>query len=117
MHSGKKALKTNLIFAGVLLLAALLLAVLANRRPPAAVAVLTYGEPQQTVELPLDENRVYHQDTGLLTVHIQVQNGRARFVDSPCPDHICEGYGWLSKDGDWAACLPARASLMVCADE
>jgi len=34
-------------------------------------------------------------------------------VDSPCPDHLCENFGWLSRAGDWAACLPAKASLTL----
>ena len=48
-------------------------------------------------------------DTGTYTVHIEVKDGAARFVDSPCPDHICEGYGWLSAEDQSATCLPARA--------
>ena len=112
-HASKKDRKTNLIFAGVLLLAALALALWAYQRPAAATAVLTYGDDNQRMELPLNKNEVYHVDTGHYTVNIQVQDGAARFVDSPCPDHLCEGFGWLRKDGDTATCLPARANLVV----
>ena len=52
-------------------------------------------------------------DTGYLTVHIEVKDGAARFVDSPCPDHICEGYGWLTLEDQTATCLPARAVLTI----
>ena len=45
------------------------------------------------------------------TVHIEVKDGRARFIESPCPDHICEGFGWLSAEDQTATCLPARAVL------
>ena len=55
----------------------------------------------------------YDVDTGYLTVHIQVQDGAARFVDSPCPDHICEHYGWLREEDQTATCLPARAVLTI----
>ena len=46
-------------------------------------------------------------------VHIQIKDGAARFVDSPCPDHICEGFGWLSNEDQTATCLPARAVLTI----
>ena len=49
------------------------------------------------------------------TIHLEVKDGAIAFVDSPCPDHLCENYGWLSREGDWAACLPARASLTIVA--
>ena len=52
-------------------------------------------------------------DTGYLTVHIRIQDGAARFVDSPCPDHICESFGWLSEEDQTATCLPARAVLSI----
>ena len=41
------------------------------------------------------------------------EDGGIRFVESPCPDHTCESFGVLTKQGDWAACLPARASVTV----
>ena len=47
------------------------------------------------------------------TVHIKIQDGAARFVDSPCPDHICESFGWLSEEDQTATCLPARAVLSI----
>lgn len=112
-HNKKKALFTNLIFAGVLVLLALVFWLVLGRRPAAGVAVLTYGSSNQRMELSLDKDETYHIDTGYLTVNIQVKDGAARFVNSPCPDHLCENFGWLSKDGDTATCLPGRASLMV----
>ena len=44
---------------------------------------------------------------------LQIKDGAARFVDSPCPDHICEGFGWLSNEDQTATCLPARAVLTI----
>ena len=42
-----------------------------------------------------------------------LEDGTIAFVDSPCPDHLCEGFGRLKAQGDWAACMPARASLTI----
>jgi len=34
-------------------------------------------------------------------------------LDSQCPDHVCEQFGWLDKDGAWAACVPAGVYVVV----
>ena len=107
-------MKRNLIFAAVV---AALAAVLYLFTRPAggsgAAAVLRYGEPQQEMRLPLDTDADLDIDTGVYTIHLHVEDGGISFVHSPCPDHTCEGFGVLREQGDWAACLPARASLTV----
>lgn len=65
------------------------------------------------LRIPLDTDHRYDIDTGYYTIHLVVENGGIRFVESPCPDHTCESFGVLTKQGDWAACLPARASVTV----
>lgn len=45
--------------------------------------------------------------------HIQVRNGRVRFVDSPCPNKLCVHTGWLSEGGETAICLPNRVSVKI----
>ena len=77
------------------------------------VAVLTYGDDSTQLRIPLDTDHRYDIDTGYYTIHLVVENGGIRFVESPCPDHTCESFGVLTKQGDWAACLPARASVTV----
>ncbi len=113
----KKTTKRNLLFAlAVLALAGGLF--LAQRlvllqKAGAPAAVLRYGEPAQTLRIPLEEDKTYTVDTGFYTVHLRVEGGTIAFVDSPCPDHLCEGFGRLKAVGDWAACLPARAALSI----
>ena len=77
------------------------------------VAVLQYGDPQQEQRIDLTKDARYDIDTGVYTIHLQVQDGGIAFVDSPCHDHTCEGFGVLRQVGDWAACLPAQASLTI----
>lgn len=111
-----KKLFVNLLFAAVILLAAGVLFALrgAGQDPDAPrKAQLIYGDGNVTLDFPLDTDAVYDVDTGYLTVHIEVKDGAARFVDSPCPDHICEGYGWLTLEDQTATCLPARAVLTI----
>ena len=110
-----KKLLTNLLFAVVILaIAAVLLVVRRVHASGSGLrAELLYGANNTTMNLPLDVDETYDVDTGYYTVHIQIKDGAARFVDSPCPDHICEGFGWLSNEDQTATCLPARAVLTI----
>lgn len=106
----------NLIFAAVILAAAgVLFALRATHTTPGSTleAELIYGDANTVQKFSLDKDVTYDVDTGTYTVHIEVKDGAARFVDSPCPDHICEGYGWLSAEDQSATCLPARAVLTI----
>ena len=110
-----KKLLTNLLFAAaVLAIAAVLLLVRSAHSSGSKLrAELIYGDNNTTMNLPLDKNDTYDVDTGYYTVHIEIKDGAARFVDSPCPDHICEHYGWLREEDQTATCLPARAVLTI----
>jgi hypothetical protein len=63
---------------------------------------------------PLDEERTLEFD-GPLQEHtvVEIEDGRARFVSSPCRDKICIAAGWLENDQQWAACLPNRVFVQV----
>lgn len=112
----KRARRANWIFAGaVLLLALVLLGVRLwwqASTGPDRVAVLTYSA-DDALEIDLRQDRTIDVSTGSYTIHLQVQDGKIAFVDSPCPDHVCEAFGWLEKEGDWAACMPAGAFLEI----
>ncbi len=109
----KRSTKMNLIFVAVVLAAAGLWAGLRWMKPAGNRAVVTYGFDQQTLEIPLNKDGRHDLESAGYTVHLEVENGAIRFVDSPCPDHLCENYGWLSQTGDFAACMPALVSVVV----
>ena len=103
--SGSKGLKPwmkNLIFAAVILVlaAALYFGVRAahSSKGSGLQATVDFGDGI-TETLPL--------------VHLQVKDGAIAFLDSQCPDHVCEQFGWLDKDGAWAACVPAGVYVVV----
>ena len=110
-----KKMLTNLLFAAVILAIAGILFVLRGMHSSGAAlgAQLIYGDSNTVMDIPLTKDANYDVDTGYLTVHIEVKDGAARFVDSPCPDHICESFGWLSAEDQTATCLPARAVLTI----
>ena len=94
--------RKNLLFIAVILALAAVLWLAAH-----------HGGTQVEQRIDLRKNAEYDIDTGLYTIHLRVENGGIAFVDSPCPDHLCEGFGTLKNEGDWAACMPARASLTI----
>ena len=104
----KKNLWVNLLFAAVVLVIAGVLFYLrsAGQSGSTLGAELIYGDANTVQKISLDKDAVYDIDTGYLTVHIEVRDGAARFIDSPCPDHICESFGWISQEDQTATCLP-----------
>ena len=117
--SGKKRWKPwqkNLIFALVVLAvaAALYFGWRAARgsKDTGLEAVVDFGSGASET-LSLDEDHDYLYDVGDYVVHLQVKDGAIAFLDSQCPDHICEQFGWLDKDGAWAACVPAGVYVVV----
>ena len=44
---------------------------------------------------------------------IEISDGRTRFISSPCTTKACLHTGWLSRVGEFAACLPNRVSLTL----
>ena len=44
---------------------------------------------------------------------ILAENGRIRFLEAECPDHVCVDTGWLTRAGGTAACLPARVLVRL----
>ena len=106
--------KANLLFAAVVLAAAVLLVFLLRPRSKTVplAAVVDFGDGI-TETLPLDTDHDYLYDVGNYVVHLQVKDGAIAFLDSQCPDHVCEQFGWLDKDGAWAACVPAGVYVVV----
>lgn len=105
----------NLLFAGVILIVAALLFALTRSPKPKAeplVAVVDFGDGI-TETLPLDQDYDYLYDVGNYVVHLQVKEGAIAFLDSQCPDHVCEQFGWLSQEGEWAACIPAGVHVTL----
>ena len=107
-----KGWQKNLIFAAVVLAAAALLFVLYRANGSGLQAVVDFGDGV-TETLPLAQDHDYLYEVGDYIVHLQVKDGAIAFLDSQCPDHVCEQFGWLDKDGAWAACVPAGGYVVV----
>lgn len=109
--------KKNLIFALAVLLAAAAIGgyyLIQRANRPDKVAHLVYGSAERMqTDIDLREDGDYTFSSNGYEIHLQVRDGAVAFVDSPCPDHLCEQFGQLIEVYDWAACLPAQAMLSI----
>lgn len=104
----------NLLFAAIILLAAAVLygAFRVSADKAHLTARIDFGDGI-TETIPLDADRDYYYEVGEYVVHLQVRDGAIAFLDSRCPDHVCEHFGWLKEEGAWAACVPAGVYVEV----
>lgn len=54
----------------------------------------------------LSENQVVRVAGSEGETVIEIADGVARFMASPCPHKLCIGRGAISKRGEWIACVP-----------
>ncbi len=47
---------------------------------------------------------------------ITAEKGKIRFSESECRDKICIKFGWLTKTGDNAVCMPAKTVITIVGD-
>ncbi len=55
---------------------------------------------------PLNVDREIDVRGPLGDTRVEIADGTARIVDSPCRDKVCVRMGRLDRTGDWSACLP-----------
>lgn len=108
--------KNNIIFNIILVLLLIATSLIAWRfirggdSGAKLAAQVTAGGEVSYIEL--DTDSVYYIE-GDLHVTLIVENGEIFFSNSLCPDHLCEGFGKLSKLNDVAVCMPARVSVQI----
>lgn len=73
--------------------------------------------PNKTQHFSLFENRVLNIVGPLGMSQIEIKDGQARFLSSPCKNQICVLAGWLKQSGQISVCLPNAVSLQVLGDE
>ncbi len=109
-------MKKNIIFGVSILIIALISSVIISSNSGSTKeAVITIANGN-TIIVPLDVDKVYNYgtDTGaMLDFTIEVNDGKAQFINSQCPDHVCEGFGRISLEYEQAICAPAGVVLGV----
>lgn len=74
-------------------------------------AIMIAGQHWSNVDL--FQNQWIDVPGALGVSKIQVEDGKIRFVQSPCDSKQCIHQGWISQGGELAACLPNKVSVQV----
>lgn len=69
-------------------------------------ARLIITSPDREFVYPMNENTELQIEGEIGISIIKIQDNRAFFVDSPCPNHVCTDTPALRFNNDWAACMP-----------
>lgn len=57
-----------------------------------------------------DETFTLEENPG---VSFEISDHQIRFINTECPDKLCENVGFISRPGQVAICLPNRVSLKI----
>jgi Uncharacterized protein conserved in bacteria len=103
-----------LIISGLLAVAIIVLVFISyskKSQPDVLYAQIYYGKTVVKT-VPLDKDQVFSIPEKPKVV-FEIKNHAIAFTQSNCPDQVCVHAGWLSKVGDFAACMPNSLSVWV----
>lgn len=60
-----------------------------------------------------DSSTLIHMSSSGIHMTIEVGGGRIRFRESDCPDKVCVKTGYISVNGQVAACIPAKVLIRI----
>lgn len=112
MKKNKYTIAASIII--VLLAAAALFATMRPKVAGEFAYIIVDSEEYMKINLTTSKNEVFSilEETGK-QVSFEIKDGKIRFVNVTCPDHICERTGFVFAEGQTAACLPNRVLLVV----
>ncbi len=79
--------------------------------------LLVINTPFGEYVYPLDKDRAITVDGVFGTSFLTIQDGRAFFTASPCPNKDCVESAAISRSGEWTMCLPNGVAIHVEADD
>ena len=75
-------------------------------------ALITYNNTP-IMRINLQQDKKFTVKGYLGVTEVEVDQGRIRFLQSPCRGKHCIHAGWLSRAGDFVACLPNHLTIQV----
>lgn len=84
---------------------------LASQKGDASLLIIE--TPTGKWKYPLEKDRIITVQGALGESIIEIQEGKAFFVDSACPNKTCVLSKPIEKKADWAACLPNRVFIRI----
>ena len=68
---------------------------------------------KETIRLPLDQDQKTHVKGPIGLTEIEVKNGHARIIRSPCKNKVCIKSGYIRYADRLAACIPNRVVIRI----
>ncbi len=68
---------------------------------------------ERTYVYSLEEDRRVEVEGPLGTTYVEIHEGHAAIVKSPCPNKLCIQAGELHNNGDWSACMPNKVFVQI----
>jgi hypothetical protein len=80
--------------------------------PRGKADVVIRGQDRAWV-FPLDAEEIISVPGPLGETVVRIHGGNAAIMSSPCNNQTCVAAGHLSRQGQWAACLPNNVFLLI----
>lgn len=74
---------------------------------------LSVLDKEKEKDYSLFENRIIIAKGENSDVKIEINNGKARIIESNCKEKLCIKKGWISNIGEYSACLPNRVFIVI----
>ena len=113
MRKKFKFIKTADIFIIIISGAAIAAAVFYSCTNGKGKSHLVIETPDAQYIYSLSEDKKITVQGVLGTSEIEISDGKARFISSPCPGKTCIQCPPVKKQGDWTACLPNRVFIRI----
>lgn len=114
VNKTEKKLDINKILIGALLgFSVVMMAIRYFGAEKGEVAMVRFDNTDLRYEISLEEDAVHKITEGNFLVTLEVKDGRIRFIDSVCPDHLCEGFGFIKDEDETAICMPAGVAVLI----
>lgn len=69
--------------------------------------------PEETYLYPIGTETDLFVKGPLGETHVEISDGSVHVVSSPCRDKICLQAGYVSRAGEWIACLPNKVFVKI----
>ena len=110
----KKKFNINkILIISVLLISAVVLVYQRDTSSKGSVAIVDFSNSDVVYEISLDKDDTYTFTEGTYPIYLEVKDHAIRFINSQCPDHLCEDFGFISNVNSYAVCMPAGAAVVI----
>ena len=113
LHLGMKITRADKILIACLVALNIFLFAQMDFSQRAGSWVVIEVENKEVERLPLSQNRIVHVTGPIGETEVEIKDGKARVLKSPCNKKLCIKSGYIQYADRFAACLPNRVVVRV----